>query len=274
MTKKPTKSKVRKAASSAKSSKAKETIKKPVALATKPANQKKKPSSKQSIATAKKKVASKKYAGWEEFHDNGAALLSNVVATGTELAVGTSKTALQMRLRPASNHPDQLKRVRKAHILPFRTARAELDQVRALVEIGVPFVLSAKGSTKVLADRHPAYKHELIDVHLKRIKDVARRAAFKEIATLIETQIARGRSSKHDPEQDNFMKIAKREFGTFEVFLRALRLWVFDTIKQDFATPENFMNMLKKWHTDRGAKAAVTDKTKPRENSLEGHYDD
>jgi hypothetical protein len=211
-------------------------------------------------ATATVRTPVEAYIGWAEFRNKGGELLADVAKTGKERAVGTGRSSLQMRLRPASKHPTVADKVRKEHTFRFDAAKEQIHQLRALVAMGVPFVLLSKRNSRVLADRHPAYDHKLIDKYLTHVQRAARRDAYKEILAemkkiLESSETTDQRVYLREGEvkmPEHLMRLAEDEFGSPENFVKAIRLFLFA----------------------RGADAALTAATNPNVEDLDGFPED
>lgn len=100
--------------------------------------------------------------GWGDFIRGGGEVIAKIAREEFTINVGTSAATPQMRLRAAAKCPNRVARVREEHILLFDRFKAKRHQVRALIAMGLPFVIRS-GKSRVLADRHPDFERDLIE---------------------------------------------------------------------------------------------------------------
>jgi hypothetical protein len=110
--------------------------------------------------------------GWGDFIRGGGEVIAKIAREEITINVGTSAATPQMRLRPAAKCPNGVARVRDEHILLFDRFKAKRHQVRALIAMGLPFVIRS-GKSRVLADRPPDFQRDLIDAEKADQKSLA-----------------------------------------------------------------------------------------------------
>jgi hypothetical protein len=166
-----------------------------------------------------------------------------------------------MKLRAESKHPEAAAKVRADHILQFGEAMAKIHQVQPLIAIGDRFLLTSVGGSRVLADRHPSFGHELISARLKRLKAAARREAWIEVAAVIGSRIIE--VERQQAVEENIPQ-AKVEI------LKDLK----KQIESEFGSIAGGVKTTAQFKFSRGADAAVADEKRPREDDLDGFRDD
>ncbi|MBW4093286.1 MAG: hypothetical protein HIU82_19625 [Proteobacteria bacterium] len=145
-----------------------------------------------STAKAKQAAPMPKFLGWADFDRTGGAAIVEVATSSIAKSIGTSPAKPHVRLRPAAKFPRKVATIRKEHNLLFDEYKAARRQVRALIAMGVPFLIRSKGS-RILVDRHPSFESDIIDKELGRRKKEAVEEFAKSLRTVIEAMLVKKR---------------------------------------------------------------------------------
>jgi len=180
-----------------------------------------------------------------------------VATSGLAKSVGTSPGTPQIRLRPAASFPTKVAAVRQGHKLLFNEYKAVKRQVRALVAIGVPFVIRSNGRG-VLVDRHPDFRSGLVDKELARLKREAVGKFAGSLLAILNAVIAKRK------RKGNIVAVTETELvvGPYEK-LRQLT----EALKKQL--PEGVYNGYMEFLRDRGIEGQVAERAKKTEGDLD-----
>ena len=130
-------------------------------------------------ATAKRKVATEKVTallGLAEFRRRGGTAINTVAKTREELSFSSSKTVPQIRLRPATLHPEIVEDIPQENRVLLKAITSNLTEYRALVIVGRAFLVTS-GANSVIMDRHPECPCKIVDAQMKAWRAEVRASA-------------------------------------------------------------------------------------------------